>query len=126
MFTNDDSCNVILRSMAKPKKEQIVLQKGEEEINISYDNLRSAVLVLRAINHDLRRNIIKLLEEEERMAVTDIYVRLRIEQSVASQHLAILRKAGIVTPIREGKYIYYSLAKDRLSQIAELISSLSD
>lgn len=112
--------------MAKPKKEQIVLQKGEEEINISYDNLRSAVLVLRAINHDLRRNIIKLLEEEERMAVTDIYVRLRIEQSVASQHLAILRKAGIVTPIREGKYIYYSLAKDRLSQIAELISSLSD
>ncbi len=112
--------------MAKPKKERIVLQRGEEEINISYDNLRSAVLVLRAINHDLRRSIISLLEEEQRMTVTQIYIQLRIEQSVASQHLAILRKAGIVEPYRDGKFIYYSLEKDRLAQIAELISSLSD
>lgn len=112
--------------MAKPKKERIILHQGEEEINISYDNLRSAVLVLRAINHELRRAIISLLEEEERMTVTEIYIKLRIEQSVASQHLAILRKAGIVEPFREGKYIFYSLEKERLLQIAELISSLSN
>lgn len=112
--------------MAKTKKERIVLQQGGEEINISYDNLRNAVLVLRAINHDLRRSIISLLEEEQRMTVTEIYIKLRIEQSVASQHLAILRKAGIVEPYREGKYIFYSLEKERLSQIAELVTSLSD
>jgi len=111
--------------MAKYKKERIVLHQGDEEIDISYDNLRSAVLVLRAINHELRRNIINLLEKEDRMTVTQIYVRLRIEQSVASQHLAILRKAGIVQPHREGKYIYYSLEKTRLSQIAELVVTLS-
>jgi len=112
--------------MAKAKKERIILQQGEEEINISYEDLRSAVLVLRAINHDLRRRIIGLLEEEERMTVTDIYVQLRIEQSVASQHLAILRKSEIVEPHREGKYIYYSLRKDRLSLIADLITNLAD
>lgn len=112
--------------MAKSKKERIILNQGEEEINISYDNLRSAVLVLRAINHELRRSIIALLENEKQMTVTDIYIRLRIEQSVASQHLAILRKAGIVAPHRDGKYIYYSLEKDRIALIAELISNLSD
>jgi len=114
------------RSMAKSKKERIILHQGEEEINISYDNLRSAVLVLRAVNHELRRAIISLLEEEERMTVTEIYIKLRIEQSVASQHLAILRKAGIVEPFREGKYIFYSLEKERLVQIAELVTNLSD
>lgn len=112
--------------MAKHKKERIVLQQGDEEINISYDSLRSAVLVLRAINHDLRRNIVNLLEKKDRMTVTQIYIQLRIEQSVASQHLAILRKAGIVAPHREGKYIYYSLEKDRISQIADLVSTLAD
>lgn len=112
--------------MAKIKKERIILRQGEEEINIDYENLRGAVLVLRAINHELRRQIISLLEEEERMTVTQIYIKLRIEQSVASQHLAILRKAGIVAPNREGKFIYYSLEKERLSQIAQLVSDLSD
>ena len=112
--------------MAKHKKERIVLHQGDEEINISYDSLRSAVLVLRAINHELRRNIVNLLEKEDRMTVTQIYIKLRIEQSVASQHLAILRKAGIVEPHREGKYIYYSLEKNRISQIADLISTLAD
>lgn len=115
-----------IKSMAKHKKERIVLQQGDEEINISYDSLRSAVLVLRAINHELRRNIVNLLEKKDRMTVTQIYIKLRIEQSVASQHLAILRKAGIVQPHREGKYIYYSLEKNRLSQIADLVTTLSD
>lgn len=112
--------------MAKHKKERIVLRQGDEEINISYDSLRSAVLVLRAINHELRRNIVNLLKNDDRMTVTQIYVKLRIEQSVASQHLAILRKAGIVRPHREGKFIYYSLEKERLAQIADLVSTLAD
>ncbi len=112
--------------MAKKKKERITLRKGEEEILINYENLRSAVLVLRAINHELRRNVISLLEEEERMTVTQMYIKLRIEQSVASQHLAILRKAGIVEPFREGKFIYYSLDKERLAQIAQLVADLSE
>jgi DNA-binding transcriptional ArsR family regulator len=112
--------------MAQPKKDRSVLGQGDGEINIDYANLRSAVLVLRAINHELRRSIIDLLEENERMTVTEIYIRLRIEQSVASQHLAILRKAGVVSPHREGKYIFYSLEKDRLSQIAQLVTELAE
>ena len=111
--------------MAKLKKERIVLTQGEEEINIEYEDLRSAVLVLRAVNHELRRQIIDLLEREEKLTVTEIYIKLRIEQSVASQHLAILRKAGIVSPSRDGKFIYYRLEKERLAQIAELVTQLS-
>lgn len=112
--------------MAKAKKERITLTQGEEPIDINYDNLRNAVLVLRAVNHDLRRQIIELLSVEERMTVTELYIKLRIEQSVASQHLAILRKAGLVIPSREGKYIRYQLNRERLKQILQLVSDIAE
>ncbi|MFX5714280.1 metalloregulator ArsR/SmtB family transcription factor, partial [Acinetobacter baumannii] len=65
--------------------------------------------MLRSINHKLRQQIIKLLDEHIKMTVTELYVKLRLEQSVASQHLAILRRAGIVSTSREGKFIYYAV-----------------
>ena len=111
--------------MRKQKSETIVLKKGKQEIQLDYAELRKAVLVLRAINHKLRQRMIDLLEENEQMTVTDIYIKLRLEQSVASQHLAILRRAGVVATDRNGKFIYYSLDKDRLSQISKLVEELA-
>jgi len=112
-------------SMRKQKNETIVLKKGNREIQLDYAELRKAVLVLRAVNHKLRQSIIDLLEENDKMTVTDIYIKLRLEQSVASQHLAILRRAGVVATDRQGKFIYYSLDKDRLSQISRLVEELA-
>jgi|SRR5699024_10515580 len=106
-------------------KDEISIGEGSEDINLDYTDLRKAVLVLRAINHKLRQRIITLLEEHESLTVTDIYIKLRLEQSVASQHLAILRRAAVVNTDREGKYIYYSLNKNRLSQISKLIEELA-
>jgi len=111
--------------MRKQKNEHIVLKKGQEDIQLDYAELRKAVLVLRAVNHKLRQRIIDLLEENDSMTVTDIYIKLRLEQSVASQHLAILRRAGVVNTDRQGKYIYYSLNKDRIEQISDLVEELA-
>lgn len=111
--------------MRKQKNETVVLKKNKNDITLDYAELRKAVLVLRAINHKLRQRIVDLLEEQEQMAVTDIYVKLRLEQSVASQHLAILRRAGVVATERQGKYIYYSLDKNRLAQISKLVEELA-
>ncbi len=111
--------------MRKQKNETIILRKGKEDVQLDYAELRKAVLVLRAINHKLRQRVIDLLEENERMTVTDIYIKLRLEQSVASQHLAILRRAGVVATDRQGKFIYYSLDNDRLSQISRLVEELA-
>ena len=69
--------------------------------------------------------MIDLLEDGDPMTVTDIYIKLRLEQSVASQHLAILRRAGVVITERQGKFIYYSINKDRLAQISTLVEDLA-
>lgn len=114
-----------VHEMRKQKNDVITLKKGQTEIELDYAELRKAVLVLRAINHKLRQRIIDLLEENEAMTVTEIYVKLRLEQSVASQHLAILRRAGVVQTDRSGKFIHYSLNKDRIEQISRLVEELT-
>lgn len=111
--------------MRNKKSETVVLKKGSNTVQLDYADLRKAVLVLRAVNHKLRQRIIDLLEESETMTVTDIYIKLRLEQSVASQHLAILRRAGVVLTERQGKFIYYSLDHDRLAQISNLVEDLA-
>jgi DNA-binding transcriptional ArsR family regulator len=96
----------------------------QSPMKIDYLNVKKAALVLRALNHKLRQQILRLLEENQKMTVTDIYVQLRLEQSVASQHLAILRRAGIVKTERDGKYIYYRINEERLQQINHLVEDL--
>ncbi len=102
-------------------------EPGKEEENllqINYYNIKKASLILRSLNHKLRQQIIKIIHESDKLAVTEIYVKLRLEQSVASQHLAILRKAGIVSTKREGKFIYYTINKQRVQAINEFVSKL--
>ncbi len=94
------------------------------ELKIDYQVLRKSVLVLRAVNHKLRQDMIQLIHQEGKMTVTDLYVRLRLEQSVASQHLALLRRAGIVVTSRDGKYIYYAVDTERLDEINRLLEEL--
>jgi DNA-binding transcriptional ArsR family regulator len=94
------------------------------QAKIDYLNVKKAALVLRALNHKLRQQMIKMLDENSRMTVTELYVQLRLEQSVASQHLAILRRAGIVKTDRDGKYIYYRVNEERVTQINQIVDSL--
>jgi DNA-binding transcriptional ArsR family regulator len=93
-------------------------------INVDYHALKKAALVLRALNHKLRQQLLKLIEEEKKITVTEIYVRLRLEQSVASQHLAILRKAGIVNTERDGKFIFYTVNYKRIDEISQFVKDL--
>jgi DNA-binding transcriptional ArsR family regulator len=89
-------------------------------------NVKKAALVLRAINHKLRQQILKQIDEQGKMTVTELYVKLRLEQSVASQHLAILRKAGFVKTDRDGKFIYYSVNADRMKELNQFVDELLD
>lgn len=99
-------------------------KESENPLHIDYHNLKKASLVLRSLNHKLRQQIVKIIYEDGRITVTEIYVKLRLEQSVASQHLAILRKAGIVTTQRDGKFIYYTINKSRVEALETFIKDL--
>jgi ArsR family transcriptional regulator, virulence genes transcriptional regulator len=93
-------------------------------VRIDLLTTRKAALVFRAINNKLRQQILKAIDEHEKITVTELYQKLFLEQSVASQHLAILRKAGFVKTSRKGKFIYYSVNTSRLEAINKLAAEL--
>src|SRR5215813_3823826 len=95
-----------------------------EALTVDLLNVKKASLILRAINHKLRQQILKLIDEQGKITVTEIYVKLRLEQSVASQHLAILRKAGFVKTERDGKFIYYAVSSERLEELNKFVKDL--
>ncbi len=100
------------------------IPENGEALQVDLLNLKKASLILRAINHKLRQQILKLIDEQGKITVTEIYVKLRLEQSVASQHLAILRKAGFVKTERDGKFIYYTVNPSRLEDLNKFVESL--
>lgn len=96
----------------------------EGVIKVDLLGSKKAALVLRAINHKLRQQILKYIDEHGKITVTELYVALRLEQSVASQHLAILRKAGFVKTNRNGKFIYYTVNANRIEELNQFIKNL--
>jgi ArsR family transcriptional regulator, virulence genes transcriptional regulator len=104
----------------------IVNADGTEghSVKVDFLNLKKASMILRALNHKLRQQIIRLLDESKRLTVTELYIQLRLEQSVASQHLAILRRAGIVKTERHGKFIYYTINSGRIAEIMKCVDEL--
>jgi DNA-binding transcriptional ArsR family regulator len=97
--------------------------ENEPEIKIDLLGVKKSALILRAINHKLRQVMLKLIDENDKITVTEIYTHLRLEQSVASQHLAILRKAGFVKTKRNGKFIYYSVNRERMLELNKFVKN---
>jgi DNA-binding transcriptional ArsR family regulator len=97
---------------------------SDQLVRVNLLQLKKTAIQLRAINHKLRQDILHWINEKGRVTVTELYIQLRLEQSVASQHLAVLRKAGFVKTTREGKYIYYSVNIERVKAVTEFMEQL--
>jgi DNA-binding transcriptional ArsR family regulator len=95
-----------------------------DELQIQVFYLKKAALVFRAVNNKIRLQILQILHENSKMTVTALYLKLRLDQSATSQHLAVLRKAAFVTTERDGKCIYYSINYKRLEELEECAMKL--
>ena len=72
-----------------------------ESVQLDTLLVKKAAIYIRAINHKLRQQILKKIDEKGSCTVTEIFTELFLVQAVASQHLAVLRKAGFVKTSRE-------------------------
>ena len=72
----------------------------------------------KTLGHPARIRILELLSERE-WAVGEMLPEVGIEATNLSQHLAVLRRAGLVTFRKEGSTVYYSLTSP---QVAELLA----
>lgn len=77
-------------------------------------NESSLYVALRAYLHPTRQEMLKLIEKEGAITVTEIWQKLDCEQSLTSGFLAILRRANLVVTTRKSKNIYYSVNEESL------------
>lgn len=96
------------------------------KVNINKEKLETSSEVLRALAHPLRMKILKFIDQNDKINVNKIYNTLNLEQSITSQHLRILRLAGLVITHRDGKFIYYSLDYDKIKQSVAAINRFLD
>lgn len=94
---------------------------GNTKSKIDNGQLRVSTEILRALCHPLRMKILQFVDENDNINVNKIYNTLKLEQSITSQHLRILRNAGIVSTKREGKFIYYHINYDKIGNVMQVV-----
>jgi ArsR family transcriptional regulator len=95
----------------------MVIPASEPTVAFNEADLLDACDLLRALGTPHRLAIVLELAEGPR-CVHELVGGLAISQSLASQHLRVLRSAGLVTAARRGKETVYRLADDHVAHIA--------
>lgn len=62
----------------------------------------------KALSDPSRRKILELLKERD-MTAGEIHENFDMTKPSISQHLKILKGAGLVQDIKQGQYVYYSI-----------------
>jgi DNA-binding transcriptional ArsR family regulator len=96
---------------------EVIPRDGLERMLGSAQN---AAEFLKAMSHETRLIILCLLLDG-RKSVGELEQRLRLRQPFVSQQLARLRADQLVEAQRDGKNVYYSIARP---EVAEIIGSL--
>jgi len=79
------------------------------------EEMKNMAEILKAMAHPDRLAILILLcqNKSEGLSVKDIYVKLSLQQPVASRHLNIMKSAGVVRRLQEGQKISYCLCMEK-------------
>ncbi|MEM8923723.1 MAG: metalloregulator ArsR/SmtB family transcription factor [Actinomycetota bacterium] len=80
-------------------------------------SLEAAAELLKAFAHPLRLAILLEVQHGER-CVHDLSDALDVPQPTVSQHLKILRQAGVLSGRRRGREVAYSVVDDHVMHIA--------
>ncbi len=67
-----------------------------------------------------RLEILEILKEHTEISVNELSELLEIPKANTSQHLAVLRQAGVVATRKDGINVYYSLRSPRISEACAL------
>ncbi len=76
--------------------------------------------IFKALSHPIRLQMVDFLSDDE-CCVTDVMTALNISQSTTSQHLNILKNAGIIYPERHGTKTCYIVNNELSKEIIGLL-----
>jgi len=77
--------------------------------------------VFKALAEPVRLRLFSLLTTKKELCVCHLTEALSLPQSTVSRHLGVLRHAGLVSPRRQGKWMYYRLTEQTPKSLIELV-----
>jgi ArsR family transcriptional regulator, arsenate/arsenite/antimonite-responsive transcriptional repressor len=103
-----------LTSIAQPAEPALVSQQ--------HDASDALAAMAKALGHPARIQIVRLLLEKQSCIGCDIVDEVGRAQSTVSEHLRILKAAGVITGEIERPRVCYSLNPDSLRPLAALLN----
>jgi ArsR family transcriptional regulator, virulence genes transcriptional regulator len=94
------------------------LKEMKQNIQIEVLNLQAELC--KALSDPKRLHIIKELRGGER-TVSELTDMLGLKQSNTSQHLAVLRRIGIISFRKDGSTVYYRLTNPKIAEACDLV-----
>ncbi|MCG3759729.1 ArsR family transcriptional regulator [Vibrio cincinnatiensis] len=86
-------------------------------------NSTQAVVLLKAMANERRLQILCLLHNQE-LSVGELCGKLELSQSALSQHLAWLRRDGLVETRKEAQTVFYTLSSSEVKAMIKLLHRL--
>jgi DNA-binding transcriptional ArsR family regulator len=79
--------------------------------------------VFKALSHPTRLQIVRLLKEKP-LCVCEILPQIESEPSNTSQHLAVLKKQGIVDSKKDGMMVIYSIKSPEVYEMIDIAENI--
>ena len=86
---------------------------------------QTLVALFRALGHPARLRILRLLAERQACVCGDLVSALPLSQSTVSQHLKVLKAAGVIIGEMDGPSVCYCLAPGALASLHAAVAELS-
>jgi len=93
------------------------------ERRIAMANAARLARIFKVLSVEARVHIVQLLKRRS-LCVTELTAPLGITQAAASQHLRVLKDAGIVGWQKRGFHVYYHLDKRNMARLSKAINGL--
>lgn len=94
----------------------------------SSQNTEEEAKIFSALADPTRLKLVKLLsqqQEPEALCVNALAGLLEVSQSAISQHLRILKEAGLVKGQRRGNHMHYSVNKENLERLHKIVPAVT-
>ena len=113
----------VLQHHIIPCNDGSAMKKVRKYSDLENEILERQVRICKGFAHSTRLHMLGLLGKRDWTAA-DIQKELGISKANLSQHVAVLRSAGVIVRRREGKQVYFSLSMPEVKKACQLIQQV--
>jgi len=85
---------------------------------------RELAAIARALSHPARIRIVRLLAAQTECRGSEVFAELPLAQSTVSEHLRVLREAGLISSHPVGTAMVYCLNREPLERLVGTIAAM--